>query len=91
MTHSGDHLHTPLRLIVAPSAGTFEPASGMQHSGMSQGPTSIRQGQVVGHIVNASDRIAVTSPFAGQMETFLAWPNERLQKHERVLTMRAAS
>lgn len=86
MTHSGDHLHTPLRLIVAPSAGTFEPASGMQ-----QGPTSIRQGQVVGHIVNASDRIAVTSPFAGQMETFLAWPNERLQKHERVLTMRAAS
>lgn len=86
MTHSGDHLHTPLRLIVAPSAGTFEPETSVQ-----QGPTTIRQGQIVGHIVSANDRVAVTSPFAGQMEAFLAWPNERLQKHERVLALRAAS
>lgn len=86
MTHSGDHYHTPLRLIVAPSAGTFEPATGMR-----QGQSPIQQGQVVGHIVNASDRVAVTSPFAGLMESFLAWPNERLQKHERVLSLRAAS
>lgn len=46
---------------------------------------------MVGHIVNASDRVAVTSPFAGLMDSFLAWPNERLQKHERVMLMRMAS
>ncbi len=86
MAHDGEHLHSPLRLIVAPSSGVFEPEVGLQ-----SGVVPIDAGQVVGHMVNASDRIAVTSPFAGELDTFLAWPNERLHKYEHVLSMRAAS
>ena len=86
MTNRSDHLHSSFRLVVAPSAGTFQPADGLQ-----SGPSQIHRGQVVGHIVNSSVRVAVTSPFDGHMDTFLAWPNERLRKHDRVMSMRAAS
>ncbi len=77
-----------LRLIVAPAPGSFEPAALLAEQ---PAPVAIAAGQVVGHICSTAGRVAVTSPFRGNLDTVLAWPNERLQKHQHVLSMREAS
>ena len=57
-TEAAAALTGPERVIVAPAAGVFEPAT--------RNGTSIRRGQVVGHVVCGAERVEVTSPFDGQ-------------------------
>lgn len=75
------------RVVVAPTPGSFEP-----HASLAAGraPVTIARGQVLGHITGTAGRVAVTSPFAGVLDTVIAWSDERLQKHQRVLSMREA-
>lgn len=76
------------RLVVAPAPGSFEPAALLAEP---SARVAIERGQVIGHIAGTAGRVAVTSPFAGNLDTVIAWPNQRLQKHQRVLSMREAS
>lgn len=76
------------RLVVAPAPGSFEPAALLAEL---SAPVAIEQGQVIGHITGTTGRVAVTSPFTGELDSVIAWPNERLQKHQRVLSMCEAS
>ncbi len=76
------------RVIVAPAPGSFEPAALLAKL---PAPVAISQGQVVGHITGTGGRVEVTSPFTGDLDVVIAWPNERLQKHQRLLSMREAS
>lgn len=73
------------RLVVAPVPGSFEPVDTLLEQ---DSTVSISEGDVVGHIVGTGGRVAVTSPFSGSLDTMIAWPNERLQRHQRVLSMR---
>jgi hypothetical protein len=72
------------RVVVAPAPGSFEPDASLAET---SAPVTIARGQVLGHITGTSGRIAVTSPFAGVLDKMIAWSDERLQKHQRVLTM----
>ena len=77
-----------LRLIVAPAPGNFQPAALLAEQ---PAPVAVAAGQVVGHVSGTGGRVAVTSPFAGSLDTVLAWPNERLKKHQGVVALREAS
>lgn len=75
------------RVVVAPAPGSFEPDAALAET---PAPVTIARGQVLGHITGTSGRIAVTSPFAGVLDQMIAWSDERLQKHQRVLSMSEA-
>ncbi len=79
----GEMLEAPTRLVVAPGAGSFEPATTIDRIG-----TAISRGQVVGYVTNAGSRTPVTSPFAGLLETVFARPTERLNRYQLVLSLR---
>ena len=69
----------PERVIVAPVAGVFEPAT--------TDGTAIVSGQVVGHVRCGGKRVAITSPFAGEARGMFAWPDERVRRYQPVLWM----
>ena len=83
----GETFQSHTRLIVAPASGSFTPAELLAGQGAT---VSIVRGQVVGAITNSAESISVTSPFTGDVDTVLAWPNERLKKHQHVLSLRVA-
>jgi [acyl-carrier-protein] S-malonyltransferase len=76
--HEGEHLFVAERLIVAPAAGVFAPATGVVDG------TRIEVGTVIGHIGD----IEVRSPFAGILQNFIAHSGERLALREPVAWMR---
>ncbi len=79
----GESLDMRTRLVVAPVAGTFEPIDGVV--------SEVLAGQVVGHVVNASDRVAITSPFGGAIVSMLAWPKERVRKYQNLIALDAVA
>jgi len=76
--HEGEHLFVAERLIVAPSAGVFEPVNGFGDG------ARIEVGTVIGHIGD----VEVRSPFAGILQNFIAHSGERLALREPVAWMR---
>ena len=78
-TEAAAALTGPERVIVTPAAGIFEPVA--------CDGTSIRRGQVVGHVVCGAERVEVTSPFDGQARGVFAWPDERVRRFQPVLWM----
>ena len=77
---SGAALTGPERVVVAPAAGVFEPAA-------TQVGTTIRRGQVIGHVRCGTDRVQITSPFDGQAHGVFAWPDERVRRYQPVMWM----
>ncbi|MEM9464513.1 MAG: hypothetical protein AAGA90_04040 [Actinomycetota bacterium] len=69
----------PERIIVAPAAGVFEPATA--------DGAPIHRGQIVGHVRCGAERIEITSPFDGQARGVFAWPDERVRRFQPVLWM----
>ena len=80
-TAESDRLDVPTRVVVSPAPGVFEPSHDVA--------TSVRVGEVIGHIVSPSSRVAVTSPFAGEVANFVAWPQERVRKYQMLLSLNA--
>ncbi len=83
-----ERFESSLRLIVSPASGSFEPATELMNRSEA---TPIQVGQVVGRVVGTGGCVDVTSPFTGSLDAVLAWPNERLVKHQHVLVLRSAS
>ena len=75
----GEQFETTTRLVIAPHAGVFEPATSLQTGSM------IAAGQVVGHLTGGVERTPVISPFSGQTGAPLAWAGERLASHQPVM------
>ena len=84
--HDGALLDVPDRIVVAPRTGVFiplEPTAG-------PGPgTTVRSGQLIGHLDCGGELHQVTSPFAGVARNMLALPNERVRQYQPLLWMAA--
>ena len=82
----GELLDVPDRIVVAPRTGVFiplEPTAGL-------GPgTTVRSGQLIGHLQCGEEMHQVTSPFAGVARDMLALPNERVRQYQPLLWMAA--
>jgi biotin carboxyl carrier protein len=83
---AGEILDVPERVIVATTAGTFEPALPPIDS-----PDGVRvaEGQVIGTLRGPSSSTAVTSPFTGALMGMMASPGERLRTGEPIAWLRA--
>ncbi|MEA3019408.1 MAG: hypothetical protein QOI47_932 [Actinomycetota bacterium] len=70
------------RVVVAPVAGVFSP--------LEQQPTIVSVGSPLGFVQSGADRIAVLSPFAGELVDVVAVEGERVEPYQRVAWLRAA-
>ena len=70
--------HSADRLVVASTAGVFQPGD------LAAG-SAVHEGQVIGHVRTGVDQVAVTSPFAGTVRAALAWPEERVHRYQPLL------
>jgi [acyl-carrier-protein] S-malonyltransferase len=74
----GEHLFASERLVVSPAAGVFAPAAGLADG------ARIEVGTVIGR-VGAHD---VVSPFAGELQSFIAVPTERVTSRQPIAWLR---
>ncbi len=86
----GESLEMTTRMVVAPVAGTFKPRASLARQSLATSG-KVSEGQLLGYIVNATDRVEVTSPFTGEISSLIAWPNERVRKYQQVLSLEIAS
>lgn len=74
----GEHLFAVERLVVSPAAGVFTPVD--------LGPGArIEVGTVIGHVGGAE----VRSPFAGELQSFIAAPTERVALRQPIAWLRS--
>jgi [acyl-carrier-protein] S-malonyltransferase len=78
--HEGEHLFATERLVVSPSAGLFEPVE-QQLTG-----TIIEAGRLLGHVSGNE----VRSPFAGEIQGFLAVEGERVTASQPIAWLRTS-
>ena len=81
----GEAFSAMMRLVVAPVSGSFQPSAALAAQ---PAPVPIARGQVIGHVTGTAGRVEVTSPFAGDLDTVIAWPDERVVRHQRVAALR---
>jgi [acyl-carrier-protein] S-malonyltransferase len=75
----GEHLFAVERLVVSPAAGIFSPDSSVSIG------TSIGVGKVIGRVGDTE----VRSPFAGDIQNFIAVEGERVTTHQPIAWLRS--
>ena len=80
-TDDGDDVHIDVRLVLAPSAGVFQPAPVGEVT--TEGEL-VPAGGVLGHIAGPGRREPVTSFCAGFLVRFVALPGERVRPHQPI-------
>ena len=75
----GEHLFAVERLVVSPAAGIFTPDSSVTIG------TSIGVGRVIGRVGDTE----VRSPFAGDIQNFIAVEGERVTTHQPIAWLRS--
>ena len=75
----GEHLFAVERLVVSPAAGVFSPDSSVTVG------TSIGVGKVIGRVGDTE----VRSPFAGDVQNFIAVEGERVTTHQPIAWLRS--
>lgn len=75
----GEHLFAVERLVVSPAAGVFTPDSSVTVG------TSIGVGRVIGRVGDTE----VRSPFAGDIQNFIAVEGERVTTHQPIAWLRS--
>ena len=78
----GEHLDTPERMIVSPTAGVYAPVD------IAHGP--ITAGTTIGFVLAGGSSVPVVSPFDGHLVAIDAVDGERLMRHQRIAWLRAA-
>lgn len=63
----------PLQFVVAPDYGRFHPAS---LPSATNGSLTVARGTLIGEIRNGSTRLAIRSPFGGQVDVWLVWDGQ---------------
>ncbi|WP_420453328.1 ACP S-malonyltransferase [Ilumatobacter sp.] len=76
----GEHLFAVERLVVSPSAGIFTPVEGVGAG------SDIDVGTVIGHVGDAE----VRSPFAGQLQSYIALDTERVTLRQPIAWLRGS-
>lgn len=74
----GEHLFAVERLVVSPAAGVFTPMGAIDEG------SDISVGTVVGHV----GEIEVRSPFAGQLQSYIALDTERVTLRQPIAWLR---
>lgn len=82
----GEVLHMNERIVVSPATGVFEPVAPALRVG-----DSVTPGQLIGHIVSGSVRVAISSHFGGNAQEVRAWRNERVRQFQPVLWIRTGA
>ena len=77
-THDGEHLFATERLVVSPAAGIFTPDPSVETG------TLITRGTVLGTVGS----VEVRSAFAGEVQGFLALPDERVTARQPIAWLR---
>jgi [acyl-carrier-protein] S-malonyltransferase len=78
--HEGEHLFAHERLVVSPAAGVFSPIGGLTDG------TIISVGTVLGTIGD----VEVRSPFAGELQSYIAVDGERVTLRQPIAWLRTA-
>jgi [acyl-carrier-protein] S-malonyltransferase len=78
--HEGEHLFATERLVVSPSGGVFEPVDANLTG------TVIEAGRLLGHVSGNE----VRSPFAGEIQGFLAVDGERVTASQPIAWLRTS-
>ena len=78
--HEGEHLFAHERLVVSPAAGVFNPIGGLTDG------TIISVGTVLGTIGD----VEVRSPFAGELQSYIAVDGERVTLRQPIAWLRTA-
>jgi [acyl-carrier-protein] S-malonyltransferase len=93
--HQGENLYTSERVVIAPTAGVFEPAAGLAApgpGGLSPAGTDVPVGKgapvAVGDLLGTVGSAEVRTPFAGVVVGFMAHPGERVAAGEPVAWLR---
>ena len=74
----GEHLFASERLVVSPAAGVFSPAAGLADG------ARIEVGTVIGRVGDHD----VVSPFAGELQSFIAVSTERVTSRQPIAWLR---
>ena len=80
---AGERLAVPERMIVAPAAGVFRPAT-------VEPGDAIARGDVIGMLEGPGTEQPVCSPFGGTLMGMLAHSGERLREGQPVAWLRVA-
>ncbi len=81
----GERLVVPERVIIAPTAGRFEPVPDGAADGV-----GISEEQIIGYVEGHGQSVPVTSPFRGLLMGLLAHSGERVREGQPVAWMRLA-
>ncbi len=81
----GERLGVPERVIIAPTAGRFQPVSHGAADGV-----DISEKQVIGYVEGHGQSVPVTSPFRGLLMGLMAHSGERVREGQPVAWMRLA-
>ncbi len=85
---AGEILDVPERVIVAPTAGIFEPVTPRV---VTEEGELVEAGQTIGMLHGPNSTTPVTSPFAGYLMGMMATSGERLRVGEPVAWLRATA
>jgi [acyl-carrier-protein] S-malonyltransferase len=83
----GERMHVPERLVVAPSAGVFQP---LDAEPLTADGLAVTCGQSIGVIESSGTSTPVCSPFAGSLVGMLAESGQRLRAGQPVAWLRIA-
>jgi hypothetical protein len=81
----GEVVVLPLQFVVAPDYGRFHPAS--LPSG-ANGSLTVARGTLIGELRNGATRLAIHSPFRGQVDLWLVWAGQIVAPGQPLCSLR---
>ena len=81
----GEAVVLPLQFVVAPDYGRFHPAS---LPPAANGSLTVAPGTLIGELRNGSGRLAIHSPFPGQVDLWLVWDGQIVAPGQPLCSLR---
>ncbi|HZD72309.1 MAG TPA: hypothetical protein VE776_00190 [Actinomycetota bacterium] len=81
----GEVVVLPFQFVVAPDYGRFHPAS---LPPATNGSLTVAQGMLIGEIRNGTTRLAIHSPFRGQVDLWLVWDGQIVAPGQPLCSLR---
>jgi hypothetical protein len=81
----GEVVVLPFQFVVAPDYGRFHPAS---LPPAANGSLTVARGTLIGEIRNGATRLAIHSPFRGQVDLWLVWEGQIVAPGQPLCSLR---